>query len=369
MRRYAWVAAGLLLIVGTASAGFGQEATVTRARELSQAFAQVAQRVMPSVVNISTSAVIPGRRVILPPFFDLPPELDALLTEPPQEVHSLGSGVIIRPDGYIVTNYHVVAKAQRIVVGFLDGQSAPAEIAGLDAATELAVIKVGRTGLSPAEWGDSDRLQVGEWVLAIGSPMGLRHSVTAGIVSAKGRSGVGISSYEDFIQTDAAINPGNSGGALVNMDAQVVGINTAIFSRTGGYEGIGFAIPSNTAARIASLLISQGEVVRGYLGILPATVTPQLARRLGLQSVDGVLVRNIYRDSPAHRAGLAAGDVIVAFNGQAIQSITQLARAVAEAKIGSQATVTVVRQGQKLTLRVPVEKRPAELGGEIWFGI
>ena len=287
------------------SVGWGQTDSLIRAQELSRAFAEVARQVVPTVVNIATTTVIPGRRPILPPFFQLPPELEMLLGEPAQEVHSLGSGIIISTDGFIVTNYHVVGKAQQIVVGLVDGRTVQARIVGLDAATEMAVIKISLKGLPAARWGDSDALQVGEWVLAIGSPMGLHHSVTAGIVSAKGRSGVGISSYEDFIQTDAAINPGNSGGALVNMKAEVVGINTAIASRTGAYEGIGFAIPSNTAARIARLLIQHGEVVRGYLGILPAEVTEEVARQLGLPAARGVLVRNIYRGSPAHRAGLA----------------------------------------------------------------
>ncbi len=369
MRAMKSIAVAAVLVGLAAAPGRAQTRQLIRAQELSKAFAEVARQVVPTVVNIATTTIIPGRRPIFPPFFQLPPELEMLLSEPPQEVHSLGSGIIIRPDGYIATNYHVVAKAQQIVVGLLDGRSAPARIVGLDAATEMAVVKVNLTGLPAARWGDSDALEVGEWVLAIGSPMGLHHSVTAGIVSAKGRSGVGISSYEDFIQTDAAINPGNSGGALVNMRAEVVGINTAIASRTGAYEGIGFAIPSNTAARIARLLIEHGEVVRGYLGILPAEVTEVIARQLGLARPQGVFVRNIYRGSPAHRAGLALGDVIVAFNGKPVRDVTALARMVADAPIGSTATVTVFRQGRAVELKVRIEKRPAELGGEIWFGI
>jgi serine protease Do len=339
------------------------------AEELSKAFAQAAQRVIRSVVNISTTTVVPGRRPPIADFFPLPKELLQMLAEPPQQVHSLGSGVIITANGHIVTNAHVVGNATRIEVGTIDGQVVEAQVAGTDAASDLAVIRADVTGLPPAVWGDSEKLEIGEWVLAIGSPHGLKHSVTAGIISAKGRTETAISSYEDFIQTDAAINPGNSGGALANLRGEVVGINTAIVSSTGGYEGIGFAIPSNAAARICELLIASGKVVRGYLGIVPAAVTPRMARRLGLEAAEGVLVRAIYQNGPAHLANLLPGDVILAFASQKIRDVAGLARLVAGAPIGKAVDVVAWRDGRSFVAKPVIQERPAQLAGEVWFGI
>lgn len=346
-----------------------QNDVFARARELSQAFSRAAAAVIPSVVNVSTTAVIPGRRPPIADFFPLPPELLEMLSEPPQLVHSLGSGVIFRSDGYVVTNAHVVSRAQHIQVGLADERTAEARIVGADPATDLAVLRVPLTGLPAARWGDADKLQVGEWVLAIGSPHGLKHSVTAGIISAKGRTQTAISGYEDFIQTDAAINPGNSGGALANLSGEVIGINTAIVSRTGGYEGIGFAIPSNTAVKICHLLMTRGEVVRGYLGIVPAPVTRRAAAALGMTRVRGVMVRAIYRDSPAEKAGILPGDIITQFSGQRIDTVPRLARLVADTPVGRQVSVVLWRRAQRLTVAVVIGKRPAELAGELWFGI
>ncbi len=359
------------LLLGAAALGpaAAQDDGFALADQVNQVFARGASIVIPSVVNVSTTTVVPGRRPPIADFFALPRELMRMLSEPPQEVHSLGSGVIVGSEGYVVTNSHVVGNATRIQVGFADDQVSDATVVGADDATDLAVVKVGLTGLAAAKWGDSEALSLGEWVLAVGSPRGLEHSVTAGIISAKGRTQTAISGYEDFIQTDAPINPGNSGGALANLRGEIVGINTAIISSTGGYEGIGFAIPSNTASKIVDLLLAHGQVVRGYLGVVPAEVTERTARRLGLPDAGGVLVRAVYRDSPAHLAQLAAYDVIVGFAGQAVKDVAALARTVADTPIGQRVELVVVRRGQRMTATAVVQERPGQLSGEMWFGI
>ncbi len=371
MARRFWSVLFAFAWLGTQSAlaaDSGRLAALASAERLSEAFAAVASQVIPSVVNISAKSIIPGRSIV-PPFFPIPEDLRALLTEPPEEVHSLGSGVIIRSDGYVLTNLHVVRRAQEITVGLADGRRLPARVVAIDGPTDLAILRVRAGDLPPITWGDSDALRVGEWVLAIGSPLGLSHSVTAGIVSAKGRCGLGITGYEDFIQTDAAINPGNSGGALVNLRAEVVGINTAIISRTGGYEGIGFATPSNLARRVADLLIAKGRIVRGWLGILPMDVTEEIAAELGLPVTSGVLVRNIYRDSPAHRAGFHAGDVIVAYRGRPVQNSAELARMVMDTPVGSVVQVAVVRAKVRIILRPRIGELPLRPDGYPWPGL
>jgi len=367
--RFSTIAALLAVTCISSVPATAQDDLALRAQELSKVFARAASAVMPSVVNISTMTVIPGRRPAIADFFPLPEELTRMLSEPPQQVRSLGSGVIIRSDGHIVTNSHVVAKAQRIQVGLMDDQVVEGSVVGLDAASDLAVVKVALNGLPAAQWADSESLEVGEWVLAIGSPHGLKHSVTAGIVSAKGRTQTAISGYEDFIQTDAAINPGNSGGALANLHGEVVGINTAIVSSTGGYEGIGFAIPSNTAASLCKLLMTEGRVVRGYLGIVPAELTPMMAQRLGVNVSQGVIVRAVYQNSPAHRAGLLPYDVLVSFAGRPVENVASLARAVAEAPRGQAAEIVAIRNGRRITITAVIEERPEQLSGEVWFGI
>jgi serine protease Do len=275
---------------------------------------------------------------------------------------SLGSGVLISSDGYVITNNHVVqSKNAEITVVFGDKHELPGKIIGTDPATDIALIKVAQASQPAMAWGDSSNLKVGQWVLAIGSPYQLSQTVTSGIVSALGRTNLGFSEYEDFIQTDAAINPGNSGGALVNMRGELIGINTGIYSAPqggGGYQGIGFAIPSNLARRVIDQLIQHGQVLRGSLGRMQLyPLTTQLAAELGVHDTRGAFVNQIDRRSPAYQAGLRPTDVIVSFNGQTVEDPSHLVRLVADAKIGTTATVGIVREGRPLTLKIPVVER------------
>ncbi len=270
---------------------------------------------------------------------------------------SLGSGVIVSGDGYVVTNNHVVGENVReITVTLPDKREVKGRVVGTDAATDIALLKVDTRGLSTVPWADSGKLQVGEWVLAIGSPFQLSQTVTAGIVSATGRANLGFSEYEDFIQTDAAINPGNSGGALINMRGELVGINTGIFSQSGGYQGIGFAIPSNLARKMVDDLMKYGEVHRGTIGGIVTIdhLTPQTAEDLGVNSTTGAVVTRMMRGTPAYDVGIRPGDVIVRFNNTTIDDPSQLYRLVADARIGSEATIRVLRGGRSMDFKVPI---------------
>ena len=269
---------------------------------------------------------------------------------------SLGSGVIISSDGYIVTNNHVVGdNVREITVSLADKKEAPGRVIGTDQATDIALLKVDLKGLPTIPWADSSKLQVGEWVLAIGSPFQLSRTVTAGIVSATGRANVGFAQYEDFIQTDAAINPGNSGGALINIRGELVGINTGIFSQSGGYQGIGFAVPSNLARHVVDDLMKYGSVHRGTIeNVALDHLSAQVAGELGLQNTNGALVMSMQRRSAAYEAGVRPGDVIVAFNGKAVDDPSQLYRLVADAKIGSTATLKIMRNSRPLEVKIPI---------------
>ena len=271
--------------------------------------------------------------------------------------HSLGSGFIIRRDGYVVTNNHVVDEATEVTVKLSDGREFPAKIIGRDRKTDLALLKINATGLPVLAFGDSEKLQVGEPVMAIGNPFGLEGTVTTGIVSAKGRV-IGEGPYDDFIQTDASINPGNSGGPLVNAGGQVVGINTAIFSQSGGSVGIGFAIPINLAKGILPQLEAKGHVTRGWLGVSIQPVTPKLARAFRLPKEEGALVAQVLPDAPAARVGLQAGDVIVEYDGHAIVRAGDLPRLVAGTPIGQSATLQILRDGKPLTVTVRIAELP-----------
>ena len=238
-----------------------------------------------------------------------------------------GSGVIVSADGYILTNNHVISGVDEITVVMADGEQYDAEVVGSDPQSDVAVIKVDAKDLPAAKLGDSDAIEVGEWVLAVGNPFELQNTVTAGIISARGRSGISpmsTSSYEDFIQTDAAINPGNSGGPLVNLDGEVIGINTAIATRTGGNIGIGFAIPINMAKQIMEQLIDTGKVTRGWLGVIIQNITPELKDEFGLKTTEGALVGDVDKDGPAKKAGVRRGDVIVEYRGEKVKDINQL---------------------------------------------
>ena len=348
-----------------------EQQALAAAADLSTAFAAVARMAGPAVVNISTTTVVPGYVSPLAPmlhrFFGR--DSEEMLRVPGREVHSLGSGVLISAEGHVLTNNHVVAGASKIQVTLADDREFEGKLLGADSATELAVVKIEGENLPYLRWADSAGLQVGEWVVAIGSPLGLRQTVTAGIVSAKGRTDIGITGYEDFIQTDAAINPGNSGGPLVNLRGELVGINTAIASQSGGSEGIGFAVPSNLAQPIARELIEQGHVTRGWIGIIPREVTENLAKRFGLAVERGILIRSMYRDQPAHRAGLEPGDVIVSWEGEGITSASQLARKVADAAIGSEVQIGHYRGEQRLAARVKIVAKPTDRQGRPIKGI
>jgi Do/DeqQ family serine protease len=272
---------------------------------------------------------------------------------------SLGSGVLVSADGYVVTNNHVVGQNNaEVTVSIGDRRELRATIIGVDSWTDLALLKVEATGLPVIPWGDSSTLKVAEWVMAIGNPFSLNQTVTLGVVSALGRAGVGISTYEDFIQTDAAINPGNSGGALINSRGELIGINTAIFSQSGGYQGIGFAVPSNLARRVVDDLKQYGEVRRGSLGYVEVSpLTTRLAEELRAPDTDGVVITQMSRGSSAYEAGLRPGDVIRRVNGQEVSNPSQFVRLIADSPIGSTVRLEFLRDGKTDSVRIAVEQQ------------
>jgi serine protease Do len=317
---------------------------------------EVARATKPAVVNISTTQGGRGRSPLGEEFFRRFFEG----TPPPQRRASLGSGSIVSPDGYVVTNYHVVREASEILVKLNDQRELPARLAGADPKTDIALLKVDASGLPTIPFGDSDGLQVGAPVMAIGNPFGLDQTVTTGIVSAKERF-IGSGPYDDFIQTDASINPGNSGGPLVDVNGALVGINTAIFSQTGGWMGIGFATPVNLAKDILPQLKATGRVVRGYLGVAVMPVPADLAEALKLPARTGALVGEVVPDSPAASAGLKAGDVIAAFQGGPIANPNELTRRVGATPPGTRASLDVVgRQGKRTVSVTLAELRDRE---------
>lgn len=339
------------------------------AKALSDAFAQIAGQVQPSVVTITSEHMMKhpalSNRDGRGPSQDSPfywfwgPDNNREL-----KTTSLGSGVIIDADGYIVTNNHVIEKGENIKVQFFDGKIVDAEIVGTDPKSDVALIKIDAKGmkLKPIKLGNSDKLRVGEWVLAIGSPFGseLSHTVTQGIVSAIGRSSVGLVDYENFIQTDAAINPGNSGGPLVNLDGELVGINTAIASRSGGYQGIGFAIPVTMVNRVTSDLRTKGKVVRAWLGVKIQNVDEAMAKTLELERAYGALVGEIVKDSPAANADLAVGDVVLKVNNEAVKNSRTLMNLIAAKHPEDKVTLTVLREGKQKEIKVKLAEFPEE---------
>jgi serine protease Do len=320
-------------------------------------FSQVAERTINGVTNISS--LQPRQRApIDDPIFRYFFGDDDIFGRQ-RRSQSLGSGVIVSPDGYVMTNTHVVGSPNADVTVVLgDKRELPATIVGVDPMTDIAVLKIEGTNLPAIPWGDSSKLKIAEWVLAIGNPYQLSQTVTLGIVSAVGRSLEGrVAGYEDFIQTDAAINPGNSGGALINGRGELVGINTAIFSQSGGYQGIGFAVPSNVARRIMDQLQRFGEVRRGWVGITEvASLTSALAQELGVDSTRGAIVVNMVRGT-ALEAGVRPEDVIVSFNGQPVNDASHLLRLLADAEIGSTITLGVIQGGTRRDLKVRVAQR------------
>lgn len=324
-----------------------------------EAMSKVAERVKPAVVNISTSRTVKTQRH---PFFD-DPLFRRFFGEPgPQKrkVTNLGSGVIATPDGYILTNNHVIEGAEDIIVKLADGKEYKGRPVGMDSRTDIAIIKINETNLPTVPWGDSDKLRVGEVVLAIGNPYGLSQTITMGIISALGRSGIGITDYEDFIQTDAAINPGNSGGALVNIKGELIGINTAIFSVTGGYQGIGFAIPSGMVKNVMDSIVNQGKVVRGWLGVQIQPLTSELVKQLGLKDERGVLLVDVVEGGPADKGGLKRYDVIVEYDGKKTDNPFHFKNMVAATKPGKTVEIKIIRNGNLLTAKVTIAELPIE---------
>jgi serine protease Do len=336
--------------------------------QISEAFRAVAKRVKPAVVAIGVSQTVsPQRPAPFGPddffrrFFGQEPDENG--REGPMrkfQRQGLGSGVIVDADGYILTNNHVVAEADEIMVHLADGREFKAKVIGTDPPTDVAVIQIKAERLPVAQLGNSDKAEVGDLVLAIGSPFGLEQTVTFGMISATGRGGVGITDYENFLQTDAAINPGNSGGPLVDMRGQVIGINTAIASRSGGYMGVGFSIPVNLAADVMKRIRETGKVVRGWLGVGIQRLTPELAESLKLKTEEGVLISQVFEGGPGAKAGLKAGDVALEYNGKPVKTSYDLQSAVAWTKPGTQGALVVLRDGKRMTLKVEVEERPSQ---------
>ncbi len=273
---------------------------------------------------------------------------------------SLGSGVIFSKQGFILTNNHVISSSKIIEVMLKDGRTARAQLVGKDPDTDLAVLKIKLKALPSIKLGDSSRVRVGDVVLAIGNPYDVGQTVTQGIVSATGRKGLGLNTYENFIQTDAAINPGNSGGALINPRGELVGISTAIFSRTGGSQGIGFVIPVNLAKKVMNDIIKQGEVIRGWLGVIPEDMNIQLAKRLGFNTLRGVIITNMYKNGPAFNSGLTLGDIITSFNRLKIINSRHLMDLVADQKPGSRIMVSGIRNKRPFSVAIIVGKRPMQ---------
>jgi Do/DeqQ family serine protease len=321
-------------------------------------FTRVAGQAVKGVANISSLQIVRSRNSPFAndPFFRYFFGDDEQFGSRDRRSLSLGSGVIISADGYVITNSHVVGENVReITIALPDKREIKGKVVGSDPTTDIALLKIPVTGLQVVPWGDSAQLKVGEWVLAIGSPFQLSQTVTAGIVSAIGRANMGFADYEDFIQTDAAINPGNSGGALINSRGELVGINTGIYSESGGYQGIGFAVPSRLAQRIVADLMKYGEVQRGSIGYIGIEkLTPQLAEEFGVDNTNGALVSRMSRASEAYDAGIRPGDVITSFNGQEISDPSQFLRLISDAKIGTTVVVKALRNGRTMEFKLAI---------------
>jgi serine protease Do len=385
-RPVAAAALGLCLILGGAAAwvmqangtvhGAGRTISVTEAKDsdaqgarvsFTDGFAPVVQPVLPAVVNIHASKIVKMSQQEMP-FMNDPmfrqffgQQFGQQDQQPQQQrEHSLGSGVIVSSDGYILTNNHVVDGASDIKVSLKDKREFKAQVVGVDPKTDIAVLKIPVTGLTPITFGDSAKTQVGDFVLAIGNPFGVGETVTMGIVSATQRSGLGIEDYEDFIQTDAAINPGNSGGALINVHGDLIGINTAILTgeEGGGNEGVGFAIPVNMARGIMDQLVKNGKVSRGYIGVGIEAVTPDLAKAFGMDTPEGALVGEVEPDSPGAKAGLQRGDIILAVDGQPVSDERDLRLRIAAMSPGQTVKLEILRNGQKQTVSVTLVEFP-----------
>ncbi|KRB92752.1 Do family serine endopeptidase [Noviherbaspirillum sp. Root189] len=318
-------------------------------------YRDAAQRAMPAVVNIFTTK---GARQPKTPFMDDPLFRRFFGDQQDDQQFSLGSGVVISPEGYVLTNNHVIETADEIEVAFADGRKADAKVVGTDPETDLAVIKINLQNLPAITLGNADQAKVGDVVLAIGNPFGVGQTVTMGIISALGRNHLGINTFENFIQTDAAINPGNSGGALIDANGNLLGINTAIYSRSGGSLGIGFAIPVTTVKDVMESIIATGQKVRGWIGVEPQDITPELAESFGLTRKSGAIIAGVLKGGPADKAGIRPGDILVAVEGKPVTDTTDMLNLIAQLTPGNKAKMTVLRKTQESTVDVLVGKRP-----------
>lgn len=370
---WTWIFVSAALI--TAPVLGATDASIDTLRRMGKAFAAIAEKASPAVVAVEADK--PYGEEVIPQLRDLPfwfwdpfddtPFQWPFRSSPRQRQRTprqrvQGSGFIFTAEGHILTNNHLVGKAERIRVTLASGKECPARLIGTDPESDVAVIKIDPEGLpKPLELGDSNTLEVGEWVIAIGNPFGFSHSVTAGIVSAKGRGQLSFSegtpAFQDFIQTDAAINPGNSGGPLLNLDGKVVGINTAIFGPNSAYAGIGFAIPINLAKDVYQQLLTTGHVERGFLGVQPADVTDAVARSLGLAGPKGAIVEEVVSNSPADKAGIRPWDVIMEVDGRQVENAQDLRNKIGSYKPGTEVRLTVIRKGQRKIVTVTLEKR------------
>ncbi len=378
------ISSALLILIGVAigliiasnfefqSKGFSEDYQISKESQetlskIGNAMAEVVQAIRPSVVNIYTTKKIKRPTIPFPfsdPFFRrfFDEEFRGFFDRPREYTQtSLGSGVIVDgANGYILTNYHVIKGADEIKVKLYDKRVFDGTIVGFDAKTDLAVLKIKAEVLRAIKWGDSDKLKVGETVIAVGNPYGLNLTVTSGIVSATGRANVGIADYEDFIQTDAAINPGNSGGPLVNVRGELVGINTAIFSTTGGYQGIGFAIPSNMAKVVMDNLIKHKKVIRGWLGVGVMDLDTQLAKENNMKELKGAVVTDVKEGSPADKAGLKMKDIIISFDGKDVEDSAHLRNLVVSTPPGKVVKLEIIRNGKLYTLTATIVEKPSE---------
>jgi len=375
-----WTAAFLASTAGSHAMSGVEEQDIALLDRTAKAFSAVAKKVTPAVVFVQVEKTMERGGGTSPFQFQDPFEFfnDPFFEkffgphgrprqQAPQKFRQMGqgSGFLIKEDGYILTNNHVVGDADVIKVKLSDGREFEAELVGTDPQSDVAVIKIDAAGLPVLALGDSDALEVGEWVIAIGNPFGLQETVTVGVVSAKGRSRVGINDYEDFIQTDAAINPGNSGGPLVNIRGEAIGMNTAIFSRSGGYMGIGFAIPINMVKAIEQQLIEGGKVTRGWLGVVIQDIDEELASSFGLEDTDGVLVAEVSESSPAAKGDLQQGDIIMKLNGQKVGNVNELRNKIALTAPGSKITLDILRDGKPKSVGITVGEQPAGMGSEV----
>ena len=381
-KRYITIA-GLFIVVGVIlglgisssfnffSQGYSQPPGISKdaidlLSRIDEATAEVAAAVKPSVVNIASTTTV-RMREMSNPFFNDPFFREFFgdqFRQPRQRQEKrsgTGSGVIVDKDGYILTNNHVIKDAEEIKVTLSNKKVYKGKVVGKDPKTDLAVVKIDASNLPAVKIGNSDQLKVGMRVIAIGNPFGLNQTVTTGVISATGRANVGIADYEDFIQTDAPINPGNSGGALINIRGELIGINTAIISSTGGYQGIGFAIPSNMAKVVMDSLIKHGKITRGWLGVSIQSITPDLAKEFSLKSDKGVLISDVMHGSPAEQAGLQRGDVVIELNGKAVEDAAGLKIMVAATPPGTTVALKYVRNGETKTAQVTMKELPDQM--------